>query len=260
MFCTKCGAQIKEGGKFCPKCGAPLKEAPAGEKTSSEPSKPRQTATNRQAETLRPDNADAAAPETSAGKKGIGNLPVIVLLILLIVFVLAGIGGGVYYFLTHTEAQDSHTEDDGDDEEEEEEQAPEDEAEEETEGQSISGEETPQETIEAADEAAEPDAWMDADYILDFSAWREVTEEDLEGLNPEQLRIARNEIYARHGRQFLDEALNQWFYGKEWYRDISEKYAPDEFDSLSPAPLSDLERKNAAFISEYEKKLGETAE
>lgn len=256
MFCTKCGEQIKDGGKFCPKCGAPLKGTPSGKRPASAPLKIRQTSSNTPPETKRQESV-----ETPEQKKGIGSTPVIVGLVLLILLLLAGIGGGAYYFLTHNSAQTARG-DDEDDAEGEEDQETEDEAEEETEGQSMSDEEeNPQVNIVFTDEDADAqDAWMDADYILDFSAWREVTEADLEGLNPDQLRIARNEIYARHGRQFLDEELNQWFYDKEWYQDIPEKYSPEEFDSLSPSPLSDLERKNAAFISEYEKKLEETAD
>lgn len=95
--------------------------------------------------------------------------------------------------------------------------------------------------------------YMDMDYMLDFSSQEEVTEEDLNGLSLAQLRIARNEIFARHGRQFRDTALNQWFYAKEWYLNLPEKYSPDDFDKISPSPLTKLEIQNVEFISNYEK-------
>ncbi len=97
------------------------------------------------------------------------------------------------------------------------------------------------------------DEYMDMDYMLDFSSDREVTEDDLEDMSLAQLRIARNEIFARHGRQFKDSMLNQWFYSKSWYLDIPAKYAPDYFDSSNPNPLSKLERENVEMISDYEK-------
>lgn len=97
--------------------------------------------------------------------------------------------------------------------------------------------------------------YMDMDYMLDFSSQREVTEADLSGLSLAQLRIARNEIFARHGRQFRDTALNQWFYSKEWYLNLPEKYSPDDFDRISPSPLSKLEIQNVEFISRYEKDI-----
>ncbi len=94
--------------------------------------------------------------------------------------------------------------------------------------------------------------YMDWDYMLDFSSQREVTEADLDGLSLAQLRIARNEIFARHGRQFKDSMLNQWFYSRTWYLDIPQKYSPDDFDAISPSPLSKLEIQNTELIKDYE--------
>ena len=94
--------------------------------------------------------------------------------------------------------------------------------------------------------------YMNKDYILDFSSQREVNDADLAGLSLAELRIARNEIFARHGRQFKDIMLNQWFYSKIWYLNIGAKYAPDEFDAIWPSPLSKLELQNIEFIKNYE--------
>lgn len=95
--------------------------------------------------------------------------------------------------------------------------------------------------------------YMDMDYMIEDSSLREVSDADLQGLSLAQLRIARNEIFARHGRQFRDTALNQWFYSKEWYLNLPEKFSPDDFDSIRPSPLSKLEIQNIDFISNYEK-------
>ena len=102
--------------------------------------------------------------------------------------------------------------------------------------------------------------YMNWDYMLDFSSQREVTEADLDGLSLAQLRIARNEIFARHGRQFKDSMLNQWFYSKTWYLNIPAKYSPDDFDRISPSPLSKLEIQNAEFIRNYEDDLMDTSD
>lgn len=96
------------------------------------------------------------------------------------------------------------------------------------------------------------DDYANQDYILDFSGSREVTSSDLNGLSLAELRIARNEIFARHGRQFNDPMLNQWFYSKQWYLDIPQKYSPDDFDKNNRNPLSSQESKNADFIRAYE--------
>lgn len=56
-----------------------------------------------------------------------------------------------------------------------------------------------------------------ADYILSESAERYLKQDDLNGLTGEQLRLARNEIYARHGYQFESEDLKSYFESKDWY-------------------------------------------
>lgn len=99
--------------------------------------------------------------------------------------------------------------------------------------------------------------YMDMDYMIEDSSQREVSDSDLQGLSLAQLRIARNEIFARHGRQFRDTALNQWFYSKEWYLNLPEKFSPDDFDSIRPSPLTKLEIQNIDFISHYEKDIME---
>jgi len=94
--------------------------------------------------------------------------------------------------------------------------------------------------------------YSNKDFMLDFSSDRAVDRSDLDGMSLAQLRIARNEIFARHGRQFNDPLLNQWFYSKTWYLNIPVKYSPDDFDKNNPNPLTKLERSNAEFIKSYE--------
>lgn len=101
-------------------------------------------------------------------------------------------------------------------------------------------------------------SYIDRDYMLEDSSWREVTAYDLQGLSLAELRIARNEIFARHGRQFKDAMLNQWFYSKVWYLNISPKYSPDDFDAHNPDPLSTLELQNVNFIKQYEDNIMNT--
>ena len=96
------------------------------------------------------------------------------------------------------------------------------------------------------------DSYMNLDYIIDDSSQRVLTESDLAGLSLAELRIARNEIFARHGRQFRDSMLNQWFYAKTWYLNLPYKYSPDDFDAINPSPLSRIEIDNANFIKAYE--------
>lgn len=97
--------------------------------------------------------------------------------------------------------------------------------------------------------------YANLDFIIADSSNRALTEADLSGLGLAELRLARNEIFARHGRQFKDSMLNKWFYSKTWYLNIGAKYAPEQFDAISPNPLSKLELENAEFIKAFENNI-----
>lgn len=100
--------------------------------------------------------------------------------------------------------------------------------------------------------------YSNMDYMLPDSSSKTITTADLSGMSLAQLRIARNEIFARHGRQFKDSMLNQWFYSKTWYLNIPQKYSPDYFDENHPSPLSKLESDNVNTISAYEQAIMDT--
>lgn len=64
-----------------------------------------------------------------------------------------------------------------------------------------------------------------------------LAEGDLEGASPEQLRLLRNMIFARHGRSFESEELQKYFESRAWYR-------PDggyDESRLTPADYSNAE-------------------
>jgi tetratricopeptide (TPR) repeat protein len=56
------------------------------------------------------------------------------------------------------------------------------------------------------------------DFILPASSERRLEEQDIAGLGREQLRLARNEIFARHGRYFKEPVLGGHFSQFLWYR------------------------------------------
>jgi uncharacterized membrane protein YvbJ len=56
-----------------------------------------------------------------------------------------------------------------------------------------------------------------ADYILRDSEKKVLTQNEIAALSKEQVRIARNEIYARHGYIFKSQDLQQYFTTKPWY-------------------------------------------
>ena len=93
------------------------------------------------------------------------------------------------------------------------------------------------------------DAYDDSDseYILPQSNERKLKKKDLRGLSKEELRLARNEIYARHGRMFSDQELQDYFDGQSWYSGYID---PEDF--VDSEELSAVERYNAKFILKYE--------
>ena len=84
------------------------------------------------------------------------------------------------------------------------------------------------------------------DYLLPDSSSRYLTEADLSGLSWEQCCLARNEIFARHGRIFLTPQIAAYFEGKSWYKGTISA------DQFSETVFNEYERANISFISQYE--------
>ncbi len=68
----------------------------------------------------------------------------------------------------------------------------------------------------------------------------------LHGLSLNELRLLRNEVYARHGRQFQAPWLSQYFFSQPWYQ-------PD--DNFKDEELSGPDKQNVETIVAYEKKI-----
>jgi len=73
-----------------------------------------------------------------------------------------------------------------------------------------------------------------------------ISESMLQGLSLHELRLLRNEVYARHGRQFRAEWLQQYFFEQPWY-------TPDE--NFKDEELSGSDKLNVETIVRYENKL-----
>ena len=75
-----------------------------------------------------------------------------------------------------------------------------------------------------------------------------ISESMLQGLSLHELRLLRNEVYARHGRSFKAEWLQQYFYQQPWY-------TPDE--NFKDEQLSGSDKLNVETIVRYENKIHE---
>lgn len=101
---------------------------------------------------------------------------------------------------------------------------------------------------EAVSTTPSPSAGNAGEWVLPDSATRVYTYEEVSKLSDHELEIARNEIFARHGRGFRDDELQAYFNSKSWYE---RRYSPDEFDAM-PSPLTDAENANVAVILQVE--------
>lgn len=87
------------------------------------------------------------------------------------------------------------------------------------------------------------------DYILPDSSTRLYSASELQPYSQYELMLARNEIYARHGRGFNDQEIRQYFQSKSWYQ---QRYTAEEFDSLPNSPLTSIEQQNIKTIYDVE--------
>ena len=74
-------------------------------------------------------------------------------------------------------------------------------------------------------------------FVIADSATRALNAADIAHLSPGELRIARNEIFARHGRIFVSADLRAYFGKRSWYRPRSPEVT-----------LSSLEEQNVRFL------------
>ena len=74
------------------------------------------------------------------------------------------------------------------------------------------------------------------------TADRYFTAEDFADCPEDILVLAKNEIYARHGRMFLDREIYEYFLTRMWYEPT---YAPEEFDESC---LNEYEKANIELL------------
>lgn len=80
--------------------------------------------------------------------------------------------------------------------------------------------------------------------ILPDSDRRRLAQDDIAELSPLQLRLARNEIYARKGRRFKNEVLRNHFSQFDWYRPASDDVSLTTVEQANVDLLSAAERNH----------------
>ena len=220
QYCVRCGERLEDGIRFCTACGAPVGDA-AQDETTVLP-----TDTIRPPRPVRP--SYEPRPAVSAGsswggiaaKVVIGALAGVGVAALIGVFLLHGIpapdtGANVEEARTAPTPQ-----------QEESVKEPE-----ETPAPTVTAPApTPEPTPAPAPEpepAPTPEVPSTGSYVLPDSTTRDYTYAELDALSNWELYLARNELYARHGRQFVNQDLQTYFGSQPWYQGT---IPPDSFD------------------------------
>lgn len=242
--CPVCGKTVPAGYVFCTACGASL--------SAPEPANDRTAVCWKCGAAIRPDlrfctncgadQQDDAAYEPPAPRPKKRRTGLWITLICLLLAAIAAVA--VLYFtgalddMLGIDREQSDRYDDEDEEDEEDsdsDKKDETASEDEDKADEEAADEEEQEEEPAASEEPEPE------YLIPDSSTRYLTDADLEGLSWRELCLARNEIFARHGRIFKTPEIAAYFEGKDWY---DGRYAE--------VTLSAMETANVNLIIAYE--------
>lgn len=107
--------------------------------------------------------------------------------------------------------------------------------------------ESVEESTEPAEESTEVVENEVSEFYFPMSDSEEISEEILAGMSAGNLWVAKNEIYARHGRIFEDPVLNAYFLGCSWY---VPEIQPEDFDEtvLNPIERNNIQRMQTAEV------------
>ncbi len=224
MYCAQCGNEIADRVRFCTQCGSSTGINVSGGTSSS----PRFYLADVKAQISNKERSSSFKDAMDAIRSNSKRRILMIMTIALILSLLAGTAFGYGYLAKYVIDQN----------------APDGEITDPIDGSAtynvFSDSISPDEDVERHDDDVLPDS-----NALNYS------KEELENLSDYELYLARNEIFARYGREFDNDDLKEYFNSKEWYEPI---YEPSEFEAMyeGDEPLNDCEIANIRLISEIE--------
>lgn len=264
MFCTSCGSEIEEGAAFCTNCGSKTQKIPTQQASASSSNVPDTSGidvsaypTVAQGSVGAPNYPQTTAMPTvgAAGQAYVASQPqsqgskpnttmiisiaaIAVAVIAIIVLIVALVSGGSEDAVdASSQGYESTSEQQLND------------------SMNNSAEETSIEEVTAPEFNSSSAAWdvinSPNGYILEDSDVRFYSDAELNALSDYELYLARNEIYARYGREFKNRDLQDYFWNKNWY---TPRYSPESFDNI--VTLNKYEKKNAQAMLALEKARG----
>ena len=251
MFCSKCGKQVRGGMNYCTNCGEPVKKDEGGVNLKKYDDKVSSAATLPHGNVSGKSNTEGNKAKKTKKNKGVKivfiTIAGIILALLLILIISISIDDS-----TNQESVLDKKSKSSKREKEKERRAKEKESEE--------GDVTTQaqtEPVSTEAQTVQPATMpstvaINNEFILPDSSVRVLDKSELSGFSAEQCRLARNEIYAKHGRMFDDAGLQNYFNSRSWYHGtIPAKQFNDNM-------LSDIEIQNRNLIIAFEKEMGYT--
>lgn len=236
MFCSKCGKQVRDGMNYCTNCGEPVKKDESRGNVN----------------TAVGVNLDKKSKKNKGMKIVFITISGIILALLLILFAL--IQTGVISISiddnTNQESVLDKKSKSSKREKEKERRAKEKESEEVDVTTQTQTEAPTTQTVQPA--TVPSTVATNNEFILPDSSLRVLDKGELAGFSAEQCRLARNEIYARHGRIFDDAGLQNYFNSRSWY------YGTIPAKQFNDNMLSDIEIQNRNLIIAFEKEMGYT--
>lgn len=104
--------------------------------------------------------------------------------------------------------------------------------------------------VDATEDVGDPFQDPNA-YILPTDT-QYITEADLYPFSEEEVKLIRNEIYARHGYSFTMDKFRNYFNTKNWYFENPSV----NVNTFGTDQMNDYERANVDVIKAYEEKMG----
>lgn len=225
-FCEECGAELEEGAVFCENCGAKV------ENSVEEVTETKVEVETEEVETPE----ETVVQNVQESSKSKGNKALVGSLIAVIAVLVIGIGAlfatGVINFSGKKEVSNTQVVDNSSTEQTQEATQP-------VEEQPVQEEVTPEPVVITPKPTKKPDN----SYVLKNSDKKYLKNKDIKNFSKKKLRLARNELFARHGYIFKDKGLRKFFKKKAWYKptlkpskwsnDLFNKYEKANFELIS---------------------------